>query len=99
MADAAGMEAELRKTELLEKINVLQHRITNMKDPADKVKSLQRGVITAEKRLKAAATTDGENKVAEELAISNHKEALLALDKATSAYAALSWIWRQRRTI
>ena len=82
-----GPAADKRRADHQANIKWYQHRITNLKAPADKVKSLTRGVSSAEKMLTKAGEARDAALAARDAAEAEYQLSLDAVVQASSDFA------------
>lgn len=86
LIDQTGSAVDERRSQHVSQIRWYKHRITDLKQPAEQVKSLKVGVNTAEKHLTAAGLTRDASKAAFEEAERKYKADLAAVESAATAF-------------
>ena len=87
--DETGEDIEARKEEHRRAIQWFQHRITNLKDPGPRVKSLTVGVNTNEKKLNEANAAREAAKLVLEDAQTKYDASLAKVEAAATAFHAV----------
>ena len=86
LSGETGPAAEARKAQHRDQIRWYQHQITVLKAPAERVKSLSKGVLTAEKALLKAGQQRDEAKEALDAAQATFDQSLDLVVKANTDF-------------